>query len=62
MTGREHFEKAEKILTGLANSWEVLTEHDHDINIQRAQVHASLALAAATAKNGPSPEHWGVHE
>jgi len=48
MTGPEHYRLAEELLT------EACETHDGqpaDTNIARAQVHATLALAAATALN-----------
>jgi len=43
MTGPEHYLRAEELLSGLS------TTHPDPRNIATAQVHATLALAAATA-------------
>jgi hypothetical protein len=42
MTGAEHYLRAEELLSGLS------TIHPDPENIATAQVHATLALAAAT--------------
>jgi hypothetical protein len=42
MTGPEHYPRAEELLSGLS------TTHPDPENIATAQVHATLALAAAT--------------
>ena len=57
MTGPGHYLEAEKCI-GWAEG-----EHDRDkrTSLQaRAQVHATLALAAATALNDTDPQHGGM--
>ncbi|MFJ6578423.1 hypothetical protein ACIQMY_20940 [Streptomyces sp. NPDC091368] len=50
MTGPEHYEKAEHLLRYAAS-----TESDRARDaVQEAQVHATLALAAATALSDPT--------
>ncbi|QDY06139.1 hypothetical protein FJK98_02315 [Micromonospora sp. HM134] len=56
MTGPEHYREAERLL-----EQGTLPEHERDYTapsaevIAAAHVHATLALAAATAMNDPSP-------
>lgn len=70
MTGPEHYREAERLM---AESDDVLRPHDEgpceaDRMLAAAQVHATLALAAATALtpgvNSPSRGAWvsAVHE
>jgi hypothetical protein len=60
MTGPEHWSEAEQILSG--ESCEYGCPHSgcqHELRlIARAQVHATLALAAATALPGEHPGDW----
>jgi hypothetical protein len=51
MSGAEHYRKAESILCRLAER-EELTAHQAQADLARAQVHATLALAAATLDAG----------
>ena len=51
MTGPEHYLRAGKLLSGLS------TTHPEPGNIATAQVHATLALAAATALSSDSRSH-----
>jgi len=51
MTGPEHYLRAEELLSGLS------TTHPDPENITTAQVHATLALAAATALSSDFRSH-----
>ena len=51
MTGPDHYREAEKILEQTS-----LEDHYRNYHLQAAQVHATLALAAATALSHYSPE------
>jgi hypothetical protein len=53
MTGPEHWREAEKILELTS-----LEDHYRNYHLQAAQVHATLALAAATALPGQHPGDW----
>jgi hypothetical protein len=53
MTGPEHYAAAEALL---ADARRTQAEDDAKRWLARAQVHATLALAAATALNVPHPE------
>ncbi|NUS76669.1 MAG: hypothetical protein HOV70_10780 [Streptomyces sp.] len=64
MTGPEHYREAERLI---AESHAILRPHDEgpceaDRSLAEAQVHATLALAAATALppgiNSPSRGAW----
>jgi len=58
MTGPEHYRTAEMALERAQDA--TLGGHNETYNLTRAQVHATLALAAATAEGGQS---WaGVFE
>ena len=60
MTGPEHYRKAEEYLSVLsdekdATDWsEIIRSGEMSAALQAAQVHATLALAAATALNDPT--------
>ena len=62
MTGPEHWREADLILTGDADPCSYGCPHSgcpHEMAmIARAQVHAALALAAATALPGEHPGDW----
>ncbi|WP_375483249.1 hypothetical protein [uncultured Jatrophihabitans sp.] len=52
MNGPDHFEMAERLLASVTSADEVLIDDEHRIvanAIAAAQVHATLALATATA-------------
>ena len=51
MTGPEHYLRAEELLSGLS------TTHAEPQNIATAQVHATLALTAATALSSDFRSH-----
>ena len=51
MTGPEHYQRAQEILSGLS------TTHRDPEHIAAAQVHATLALAAATALGSDFGSH-----
>jgi hypothetical protein len=51
MTGPEHYLRAEELLSGLT------TTHPDPGNIATAQVHATLALVAATALSSDFGSH-----
>ncbi|POG47133.1 hypothetical protein BV881_12405 [Streptomyces sp. ZL-24] len=64
MTGPEHYREAERLI---AESYAILRPHDEgpceaDRSLAEAQVHATLALAAATALppgiNSPARGAW----
>jgi hypothetical protein len=60
MTGPEHYLPAEELLSGIS------TTHPDPENITTAQVHATLALAAATALSSDFRSHaetdaWRQH-
>jgi hypothetical protein len=54
MNAEEHYLEAERLL-GLHRPAHELAGPPGDTNIARAQVHATLALAAATARTNGSP-------
>lgn len=56
-TGPEHYDQAEKLLEESATA---LHPSDADRIIAEAQVHATLALAAATALNDHSHAEGGM--
>lgn len=57
MTGPEHYREAERLLEGCKNSHGALVIEDGTAEVLKAaQVHATLALAAATALNRPDGE------
>ncbi|MFE5215985.1 MULTISPECIES: hypothetical protein [unclassified Streptomyces] len=59
-SGPEHYEEAEQLLAAAAD-----TDMGSDLERYRlaaAQVHATLALAAATALNDPDPNGDGMRE
>ncbi|MFE2353418.1 hypothetical protein [Streptomyces parvulus] len=61
MTGPEHYREAERLLELASSSKETTYEGDNpeaDRDIAAAQVHATLALAAATAMS--STEQGGM--
>lgn len=49
MTGPEHYLEAERLLTGAVGAVRDVPRDDFAVTVQLAQVHATLALAAATA-------------
>lgn len=53
MTGPEHYEEAERILSVVDTAVNANTQEDISGALAAAQVHATLALAAATAWT-----HW----
>ena len=56
MTGPEHYREAERLMAEINPEWqpEYVT-----VNTSKAQVHALLALAAATALHGViDHQHW----
>ena len=63
MTGPEHYREAEYMLQMATN--QLASQGDDGIDdanrlIARGQVHATLALAAATALNDTDPQHGGM--
>lgn len=61
MTGPEHYQEAERLLAGAAGYFDQIEPN----RIALAQVHATLALAAATARSTQSAmfttlEEWRV--
>lgn len=65
MTGPEHYRRAEYLI---ASAWRkggpdgddyIRTDGQRDALLATAQVHATLALAAATAANDPDPDGCG---
>ena len=56
MTGPEHYKKAEEILRAAFDESN-MTEKSYLVSL--AGVHATLALAAATAANDPDPDGHG---
>jgi hypothetical protein len=56
MTGPEHYHEAERLMTEIDPQWQA----DYiTANTRKAQVHAILALAAATALHGVTDhQHW----
>lgn len=55
MTGPEHYREAERLLTLADRSWETEVNHNtviewDEATLSAAQVHATLALVAATAE------------
>jgi hypothetical protein len=57
MSGPEHYRQAEQLLQLANGSADQGAMRDY---WQEAQVHATLALAAATALSDPSPEGAGM--
>jgi hypothetical protein len=56
MTGPEHYQEAERLLQGFKNHHGAITVEDGTAEVfAAAQVHATLALAAATALNDNDP-------
>jgi hypothetical protein len=54
MNGPDHYREAERLIKGLkTDSGAVYVEDGNDQVIALAQVHATLALAAATAMGAP---------
>lgn len=54
MTGPEHYLEAERLMKGCKNSYGALVIEDGTAEVlAAAQVHATLALAAATAMGSP---------
>ena len=65
MTGPEHYREAERLVQGLmTDSGAVYVEEGNEQVIAIAQVHATLALAAATALSEPtrSAPRATIHE
>ena len=63
MTGPEHYREAEQILTRLADSDMIRGDEGEAELLAEAQVHATLALAAATAAQLDTLQHpqwWEV--
>ncbi|GAA4702356.1 hypothetical protein [Streptomyces youssoufiensis] len=52
MTGPDHFREAERLLAGCMSDGAVLVEDGTTEVLAMAQVHATLALAAATREAG----------
>lgn len=53
MTGPEHYREAERLIEGLtADNGSVYIEDGNEQIIALAQVHATLALASASAESG----------
>jgi hypothetical protein len=61
MTGPEHYREAEQPITNAleASDGEVATCWSFDEAIRTAQVHATLALAAATGVNSANKDERG---
>lgn len=59
MTGQEHYRAAEDDI-GLANRTNPEAVDDQRYFLARAQVHATLALAAAASENGDIDDPYGV--
>lgn len=57
MTGPEHYKEAERLLKRAAELTPPISEHDLRAIQERAQVHATLALAAATALGSRGMHH-----
>lgn len=54
MTGPEHYREAERLIKGLTtDTGAVYVEDGNEQILALAQVHATLALAAATAMSAP---------
>lgn len=58
MTGPEHYKEAERLLATVEATAED-TVGSVAATVAQAQVHATLALAAATALKPPSRARWG---
>lgn len=56
MTGPEHYQAAEELIDQAAADYESHCEVDARFAVSRAQVHATLALAAATGVNSSGKE------
>ncbi len=56
MSGPEHYKKAEELLDKARGSH----NPEYDGYVTRAQVHATLALAAATALTGAVASSYGL--
>jgi hypothetical protein len=56
MTGPEHYREAERLMAEISPEWQA---EPITVNVRQAQVHAILALAAATALHGVTDhQHW----
>lgn len=53
MTGPEHYKAAEGLIRELSKALETVPRADVALVLDQAQVHATLALAAATAMSRP---------
>lgn len=62
MTGPEHYREAEEMLISARNARSDADPADVSLVLQHAQVHATLALAAATAFAAPIPYEGGSVE
>lgn len=61
MTGPEHYSEAERLIKGLkTDTGAVYVEDGNEQVIALAQVHATLALAAATALNDNAADAGGL--
>lgn len=64
MSGPQHYERAEELLKKAGQAWPERTEGERARMLAEAQVHATLALVAATVFSGAtSEEHlkrWGI--
>ncbi len=59
MTGPDHYRKAEELLGKAEELLEAAESAGATWSLQQAQVHATLALAAATALRGVTDHrHW----
>jgi hypothetical protein len=58
MTGPEHYKTAEAALERATDA--IIGSHEETYHLARAQVHATLALAAATAADGEHQDWSGV--
>jgi hypothetical protein len=58
MKGHEHYQEAERLVALALEQWDNgQCEIAHRVTMPQAQVHATLALAAATAE--PSAQQYG---
>lgn len=57
MNGPEHYRKAEKLLDQVGELYADQSELRTELLVE-AQVHATLALAAAQVGTGPAAETW----
>ncbi len=62
MTGPEHYRRAEQLVESVTriDGDEISVVNNHPGRIAAAQVHATLALAAATALDSDRPEWFRV--